>query len=48
VPKYILLIPLIWSICGIMPVLMGMPEDIGLIIAGVVGTILILVRNRKV
>lgn len=47
VPKYILIIPLFWSLCGIIPVLMGISEDIGLIIAGVAGTILILVRDRN-
>ena len=47
VPKYILIIPLLWSLCGIMPVYMGIREDIGLIIAGVLGTTLILVRDRK-
>jgi hypothetical protein len=47
VPKYILLIPLLWSVCGIIPVHLGVLEDIGLIIAGVAGTILIIVRDRN-
>jgi hypothetical protein len=47
VPKYILIIPLFWSLCGIIPILMGIPEDIGLVTAGVLGTVLILVRDRK-
>jgi len=46
VPKYVLVIPLIWSICGIIPVHLGILEDIGLIISGVVGTTFILVRDR--
>jgi hypothetical protein len=46
-PKYILIIPLFWSLCGIIPILMGVTEDIGLVTAGVVGTILILLRDRK-
>jgi hypothetical protein len=45
-PKYILIIPLLWSLCGIMPVMMGILEDIGLITAGVVGTVLIFVREK--
>ena len=47
VPKYILIIPLLWSVCGIIPVSLGILEDIGLIIAGVLGATLILVRVRK-
>lgn len=47
VPKYVLIIPLLWSICGIIPVHLGILEDIGLIISGVVGTTLILVRDRR-
>lgn len=46
-PRYILIIPLLWSICGIMPVIMGILEDIGLITSGVLSTILILLRDRK-
>jgi hypothetical protein len=48
VPKYVLLIPLLWSICGVIPVSLGILEDIGLIITGATGTLLILVRDRKV
>ena len=47
IPKYILIIPLLWSICGVIPVSLGILEDIGLIIAGVVGTTMILIRDRR-
>jgi hypothetical protein len=47
VPKYLLIITLLWAISGIMPVSIGILEDIGLISAGIIGTIMILVRDRK-
>jgi hypothetical protein len=47
VPLYFLIIPLIWSIIGFAAaVSLGMREDIGLLVAGVGGTVLILIRNR--
>ena len=47
VPVLYLIIPLLWAIGGIMPVSVGIYEDIGLIISGILGTILILSRDRK-
>ncbi len=48
VPKYVLLIPLIWSIIGFGAALsLGVKEDYGLLIAGVLGFILIFIRDRK-
>ncbi len=47
VPKLYLVIPLLWAIGGIMPVSVGIYEDIGLILSGILGTILILYRDRK-
>jgi hypothetical protein len=47
VPKLYLIIPLLWAIGGIMPVSVGIYEDIGLIVSGVLGTIMILYRDRK-
>jgi len=47
VPRLLLVIPLLWAIGGIMPVSVGILEDIGLIIAGVLGTAMILYRDRK-
>ena len=47
-PKYILLIPLIWSIIGFNAALsFGIREDIGLLIAGLLGTLMILYRDRR-
>ena len=48
VPKYVLLIPLIWSIIGFGAALsLGVKEDYGLLIAGILGFILIFIRDRK-
>jgi hypothetical protein len=47
VPKLFLLIPLLWALSGVMPVSVGILEDIGMIISGVLGTALILYRDRN-
>lgn len=48
VPKYLLVIPFLWSLTGFLWVSAGMVEDIGLIIAGLLGTGMIVYRDRKV
>jgi hypothetical protein len=48
VPKVVLVIPLLWSLIGFSAALtLGILEDTGLLIAGVVGTILIVLRDRR-
>jgi hypothetical protein len=47
IPKYLLVIPLLSSLSGLLAVYWGIYEDIGLIIAGLLGTIMILHRDRK-
>jgi hypothetical protein len=47
VPKLFLAIPLLWALGGFMPVSVGILEDIGLIIAGLAGTAMILYRDRR-
>ena len=48
VPKYVLVIPLIWSITGFGAALsLGVKEDFGLLIAGVLGFIFIIIRDRS-
>lgn len=48
VPKAVLVIPFLWSLIGFSAALtMGIHEDIGLLLAGVLGTVLLLVRERK-
>ena len=47
-PWYLLVIPLIWSFIGVTAApLFGIVEDYGLVVAGVLGTVLILMKNRK-
>ena len=49
VPKYILIIPLIWSIIGFGAALnFTIKEDFGLLIAGIIGFLLVLLKDRKI
>jgi hypothetical protein len=48
VPGHLLIIPFLWSIIGTgAAVNLGVPQDYGLVVAGVLGTVLILLQNRK-
>lgn len=48
VPVYLLVIPLLWSIVGMSAaVSLHVPQDYGLLVAGVLGTVLVLIQNRK-
>ena len=47
-PKPVLIIPFLWSLLGFTAALkLGILEDIGLLVAGVVGAALIIVRDRR-
>jgi hypothetical protein len=47
VPSYVLVIPLVWSLIGFSAALtLGVREDLGLLVAGIVGSILILRKNK--
>ena len=47
-PKYLLIIPFLWSIIGFSAALnLAVYQDYGLLIAGILGTILILLRDKK-
>ncbi|MEE9913760.1 MAG: hypothetical protein K4571_18775 [Deltaproteobacteria bacterium] len=47
VPFYLLIIPFLWSLVGMSAAInLRVPQDYGLVIAVVLGTILILIRNR--
>ena len=48
VPRLFLVIPLLWALSGVLPVSIGILEDLGLITAGVLGTAMILYRDRRV
>lgn len=48
VPVYLLVIPLLWSIVGMSAAVnLRVPQDYGLLVAGVLGTVLILIQNRR-
>jgi hypothetical protein len=48
VAKYFWIIPLLWSLIGFIAALkLGIIEDIGLLIAGITGSILLWYRDRK-
>jgi hypothetical protein len=48
IPKYILIIPLLWSIIGFSAAInLSVKEDIGLLVAGILGTILIIYRDKQ-
>ncbi len=48
VPKYVLIIPFLWSLVGTMAaVKLGVREDIGLFVAGITTVILLIVRDRQ-
>lgn len=48
VPGYLLAIPLLWSLVGVSAALsLGVMQDLGLVVAGVAGTAMLLARNRR-
>jgi hypothetical protein len=48
VPLYVLLVPFLWTLIGsTAAVSLGILEDLGLLAAGVCGTALVIVRNRR-
>lgn len=48
VPEYLLIIPIVWSIVGTSVVLLGVYQDIGLLISGLVTAVMIHRHNRVV
>ena len=47
VPRRMFVIPLLCAIAGVIPIAIGMVEDVAMVAAGVVGTALILARNAR-
>ena len=48
IPKYVLIIPFLWSVVGFSAAVnLRIYEDFGLLLAGLLGTILIIIRDRK-
>jgi hypothetical protein len=46
VPRHLLVIPAFWAVSGILWFYLGMVEDAGLVIAGAVGVVMLIVRGR--
>ena len=46
VPRHLLVIPTFWAVSGALWLYLGMVEDVGLVIAGVVGVVMVLARER--
>jgi hypothetical protein len=48
VPLYLVIIPLLWSLIGASAAInLRVPQDYGLLVAGIVGTLLVVVQNRR-
>jgi hypothetical protein len=51
VPKVLVIVPLLWAMTGFVPISWGVTEDMGLLVGGTIGMVLLFVRdyrNRKV
>jgi len=49
IPFFMLIIPLLWSLIGFMAALaFGIYEDTGLLVAGIAGSMMIMIRNKKI
>jgi hypothetical protein len=46
-PIYLIIIPLFWTICGIVPISAGIYEDVGMMLTGLMGTYYIYSGYRK-
>jgi hypothetical protein len=47
VPKRLIAIPILFAIAAVVPISLGIFEDVGLLVAGVLGTAMILYRDSK-
>jgi hypothetical protein len=47
-PKYYIIVPFILAMGGLLAVYKGILEDVGLIIAGLVGTVIILLSDKNI
>ena len=45
-PRYLATIPLVWSLFGVVPVMRGIGEDIGLVLSGIVGIVFLVLRGN--
>ena len=47
VPKYLVSVPLLWAVTAWVPVSWGVTEDIGLLVGGTIGMILLFIRDYR-
>ena len=47
VPKYLVIVPLLWAVTAWVPVSWGVREDIGLLVGGTIGMVLLFVRDYR-
>lgn len=47
VPKFLVIVPLLWAVTGFVPVSWGVTEDIGLLVGGSIGMVLLFVRDYR-
>ena len=47
IPRHVFVVPVIWSACAVVPVVSGIYEDAGLIVAGLVCIPMLLRRNKQ-
>ena len=47
VPKYLVIVPLLWAVTAWVPVSWGVTEDIGLLVGGTIGMVLLFVRDYR-
>ncbi|MBI5652285.1 MAG: hypothetical protein HZC40_17855 [Chloroflexi bacterium] len=48
IPKYLLVVPFIWGLVGVMTISIGMVEDVGMLLGALLATAMIVYRDRKV
>lgn len=48
IPKYLLVVPFIWGLVGVMTISIGMVEDVGMLVGALLATAMILYRDRRV
>jgi len=49
IPCYLFILPLLWSLIGMSAAInLHVPQDYGLVVAGIIGTIMIFMNNKKI
>jgi len=48
IPKYLLVVPFVWGLVGVMTISIGMVEDLGMLLGALLATAMIVYRDRQV